>query len=128
MIVPKDLRYTKEHEWIRSKGGEVEVGITEYAQGELGDVIFVDLPPVGTKVAAMKAFGSIDAVKTVSDLFAPVGGEIVAANTSLKDNPALVNQSPYEQGWMVRIRVENPAEVNALLTADDYEKLLGAHA
>jgi glycine cleavage system H protein len=128
MNVPKDLRYTKEHEWIRSKGGDVEVGITEYAQGELGDVIFVDLPPVGTKVAAMKAFGSIDAVKTVSDLFAPVGGEIVAANTSLKDNPALVNQSPYEQGWMVRIRVENPADVNALLTAEEYEKLLGAHA
>ncbi len=128
MNVPKDLRYTKEHEWIRSKQGEVEVGITEYAQGELGDVIFVDLPPVGTKVAAMKTFGSIDAVKTVSDLFAPVAGEIVAVNGSLKDNPALVNQSPYEQGWMVRIRVENPAEVNALLTSDDYEKLLGAHA
>ncbi|HEY6573057.1 MAG TPA: glycine cleavage system protein GcvH [Candidatus Eisenbacteria bacterium] len=128
MNVPKDLRYTKEHEWIRSKAGEAEVGITEYAQGELGDVIFVDLPPVGTKVAAMKTFGSIDAVKTVSDLFAPVGGEIVAVNTSLKDDPALVNQSPYEKGWMVRIRVENPAEINALLTSDDYDKLLGAHA
>jgi len=128
MNVPKDLRYTKEHEWVRSKGGEVEVGITEYAQGELGDVIFVDLPQVGTKVAVMKAFGSIDAVKTVSDLFAPVGGEVVAVNSSLKENPALVNQSPYEQGWMVRIRAENPAELNALLTAADYEKLLGAHA
>ena len=128
MNVPKDLRYTKEHEWVRSKGGEVEVGITEYAQGELGDVIFVDLPAVGTKVGAMKAFGSIDAVKTVSDLFAPVAGEIVAVNDSLKDNPALVNTSPYEQGWMVRIRVENAADVNGLLSADDYEKLLGAHA
>lgn len=128
MNVPKDLRYTKEHEWIRSKGGDVEVGITEYAQGELGDVIFVDLPELGTKVAAMKTFGSIDAVKTVSDLFAPVGGEIVAVNGSLKENPALVNQSPYEQGWMVRIRVEKPAEIEALLTPDDYEKLLGAHA
>lgn len=128
MNVPKDLRYTKEHEWIRPKGGEVEIGITEYAQGELGDVIFVDLPPLGTKVAAMKTFGSIDAVKTVSDLFAPVGGEIVAVNDTLKDNPALVNQSPYEQGWMVRIRVANPAELNALLTSGDYEKLLGAPA
>ncbi|MEK7316777.1 MAG: glycine cleavage system protein GcvH [Candidatus Eisenbacteria bacterium] len=128
MNVPKDLRYTKEHEWIRSAGGEVEVGITEYAQGELGDVIFVDLPPVGTKVVAMKTFGSIDAVKTVSDLFAPVAGEIMAVNDTLKENPALVNQSPYEKGWMVRIRVENPAEVGALLTSDDYEKLLGAHA
>ncbi len=128
MNVPKDLRYTKEHEWVRSKGGEVEVGITEYAQGELGDVIFVDLPPLGTKVVAMKGFGSIDAVKTVSDLFAPVAGEIVAVNDSLKDNPALVNTSPYEKGWMVRIRAEKPADVNALLSADDYEKLLGAHA
>lgn len=128
MNVPKDLRYTKEHEWIRSTGVEVEVGITEYAQGELGDVIFVDLPSVGTKVVAMKTFGSIDAVKTVSDLFAPVAGEIVAVNDSLKENPALVNQSPYEKGWMVRIRAENPADVAALLTSDDYEKLLGAHA
>jgi glycine cleavage system H protein len=128
MNVPKDLRYTKEHEWIRSVGGEVEVGITEYAQGELGDVIFVDLPAPGTKVEQMKAFGSIDAVKTVSDLFAPVSGEIVAVNESLKDNPALVNQSPYEKGWMVKIRVERPAEADALLTAADYEKLLGAHA
>ena len=128
MNVPKDLRYTKEHEWIRSQGGEVEVGITEYAQGELGDVIFVDLPQVGAKVAAMKAFGSIDAVKTVSDLFAPVGGEVIAINDALKDNPALVNQSPYEKGWMVRIRLDNPAEVEALLGAEDYKKLLGAHA
>jgi glycine cleavage system H protein len=128
MNVPKDLRYTKEHEWIRQKGGEVEVGITEYAQGELGDVIFVDLPPAGTKVGAMKAFGSFDAVKTVSDIFAPVAGEIVAINTSLKENPALVNQSPYGEGWMVRIRVENPADVTGLLSAEDYEKHLGAHA
>ena len=128
MNVPKDLRYTKEHEWIRTRGGEVEVGITEYAQGELGDVIFVDLPAPGTKVEQMKAFGSIDAVKTVSDLFAPVTGEITAVNDSLKDNPALVNQSPYEQGWMVKIRVEKGADAEGLLTADAYEKLLGATA
>jgi glycine cleavage system H protein len=128
MNVPKDLRYTKEHEWIRPKQGEVEVGVTDYAQGELGDVIFVDLPAPGTKVEQMKAFGSIDAVKTVSDLFAPVTGEIVAVNEALKDNPALVNQSPYGDGWMVRIRVETPAEIDGLLTADAYEKLLGAHA
>lgn len=128
MNVPQELRYTKEHEWVRVKGGEAEVGITDYAQGELGDVIFVELPAPGTRVAQMKAFGTIDAVKTVSDLFAPVGGEVVAVNGSLKDNPALVNQSPYEQGWMVRIKVENPADLNALLTSADYEKLLGAHA
>lgn len=128
MNIPKELRYTKEHEWIRSKGAEVEVGITEYAQGELGDVIFVDLPAAGTKVAAMKPFGSIDAVKTVSDLFAPMAGEITAVNTALKDNPALVNTAPYGEGWMVRIKVDNPKDVEGLLSADDYEKLLGAHA
>jgi glycine cleavage system H protein len=128
MKVPPELRYTKEHEWIRVKGNEAEVGITDYAQGELGDVIFVELPQTGSKVAQMKPFGTIDAVKTVSDLFAPVSGEVVAVNDSLQSNPALVNQSPYERGWMVRIKLENPAEVEALLTAGDYQKLLGAHA
>jgi len=128
MKVPPDLRYTKEHEWVRVKGNEAEVGITDYAQGELGDVIFVELPQVGSRLAQMKPFGTIDAVKTVSDLFAPVSGEVTAANDSLQTNPALVNQSPYERGWMVRIRLEKPAEVEQLLSAADYEKLLGAHA
>jgi glycine cleavage system H protein len=128
MNVPRELRYTKEHEWIKVEGGEAVVGVTDYAQGELGDVIFVELPAPGTRVAQMKAFGTIDAVKTVSDLFAPVTGEIVAVNGALKDDPALVNRSPYKDGWMVRIRLESPAEVNALLSADDYEKSLGAHA
>ena len=128
MNVPKDLRYTKEHEWVRVEGGEVVVGVTDYAQGELGDVIFVELPAPGTKVAPMKTFGTIDAVKTVSDLFAPVGGEVTAVNADLKENPALVNQSPYEKGWMVRIRVANPKDLDSLLNADGYEKHLGAHA
>jgi len=128
MKVPPELRYTKEHEWVRVKGNEAEVGITDYAQGELGDVIFVELPQVGSRLAQMKPFGTIDAVKTVSDLFAPVSGEVTAANDSLQTNPALVNQSPYERGWMVRIRLEKPAEVEQLLSAADYEKLLGAHA
>ncbi len=128
MKVPPELRYTKEHEWIRVKGTEVEVGITDYAQGELGDVIFVELPQTGSKVAQMKPFGTIDAVKTVSDLFAPVSGEVVAVNDSLQSNPALVNQSPYEKGWMVRIKLEDVREIDALLSAADYQKLLGAHA
>jgi glycine cleavage system H protein len=127
MNIPKDLRYTKEHEWVRVEGGEAVVGITDYAQGELGDVIFVELPKPGIQVAQMKGFGTIDAVKTVSDLFAPVGGEVIAVNTDLKDNPALVNQSPYAKGWMVRIRMSNPKDADALLTADAYEKHLGAH-
>jgi glycine cleavage system H protein len=128
MKVPKDLRYTKEHEWVRATGQEAEVGITDFAQGELGDVVFVELPPVGARVTQMKSFGTIDAVKTVSDLFAPVSGEVIAVNTELKVNPALINQSPYEKGWMIRIRVANPAEIESLLSADAYEKALGAHA
>ncbi|TMQ53188.1 MAG: glycine cleavage system protein GcvH [Candidatus Eisenbacteria bacterium] len=128
MKVPKDLRYTKEHEWVRASGQEAEVGITDFAQGELGDVVFVELPQVGARVTQMKSFGTIDAVKTVSDLFAPVSGEVVAVNTELKENPALINQSPYEKGWMIRIRVANPAEIESLLSADAYEKALGAHA
>ena len=128
MNVPKGLRYTKEHEWIRLEGNEAVVGVTDYAQGELGDVIFVELPAVGSRVAQMKGFGTIDAVKTVSDLYAPVTGEVIAVNSVLKDNPALVNQAPYTEGWMVRIRVDLPNEIDALLTAEAYAKHLGAHA
>jgi len=126
--VPPDLRYTKEHEWVRVRGQEAEVGITDFAQGELGDVVFVELPAVGARLAQMKSFGTIDAVKTVSDLFAPVSGEVAAINTELKENPALINQSPYEKGWMVRITIQNPAELDQLLSAEAYEKTLGAHA
>jgi len=128
MKVPADLKYTKEHEWVRVRGAEAEVGITDFAQGELGDVVFVELPAVGARLQQMKSFGTIDAVKTVSDLFAPVSGEVSAVNTDLKDNPALINQSPYEKGWMVRIKMANPAEMEALLSAEAYEKALGAHA
>jgi len=128
MKVPADLRYTKEHEWVRVRGSEAEVGITDFAQGELGDVVFVELPSVGARVQQMKSFGTIDAVKTVSDLFAPVSGEVTAINTDLKENPALINQSPYEKGWMVRIKMTNPSETEALLSAEAYEKALGAHA
>lgn len=128
MNIPKDLRYTKEHEWVRVKDGEAVMGITDFAQGELGDVIFVDLPVPGTRVSQMKSFGSIDAVKTVSDIFAPVSGEIIAVNGELKENPALVNQSPYDKGWMVRIRLSSPGEVEALLTPEGYGQTLGSHA
>ena len=126
--LPQDLRYTKEHEWVRVRGPEAEVGITDFAQGELGDVVFVELPAVGAKLSQMKSFGTIDAVKTVSDLFAPVSGVVSAVNTELKENPALINQSPYEKGWMIRVTMANPAELDSLLTAEAYEKTLGAHA
>ncbi|HEU5310039.1 MAG TPA: glycine cleavage system protein GcvH, partial [Candidatus Eisenbacteria bacterium] len=122
MNVPRELRYTKEHEWIRVEGGEAVVGVTDYAQGELGDVIFVELPAPGKTLEQMKTFGTIDAVKTVSDLFAPVSGEITAVNESLKDDPALVNKEPYAGGWMVRIRLKDLKELDGLLTAEDYEK------
>jgi glycine cleavage system H protein len=128
MKVPNDLRYTKEHEWVRVRGQEAEVGITDFAQGELGDVVFVELPSVGAHLAQMKSFGTIDAVKTVSDLFAPVSGEVAAVNADLKENPALINQSPYEKGWMIRIKIQNPGELDSLLSAEAYEKTLGAHA
>ena len=128
MKIPKELKYTKEHEWVRLEGGEAVVGVTDYAQGELGDVIFVELPTPGTRVAQMKTFGTIDAVKTVSDLFAPVSGEVLDVNATLKDNPALVNQSPYDKGWMVRLRLQDPKEAESLMTAEEYEKHLGAHA
>ena len=128
MKVPPDLKYTKEHEWVRVRGQEAEVGITDFAQGELGDVVFVELPAVGQKLTQMKSFGTIDAVKTVSDLFAPVSGEVTAINTDLKNNPALINQSPYEKGWMVRVKIQSPDELGKLLSPADYEKALGAHA
>ena len=128
MNVPKELRYTKEHEWVRVEGAEAVVGVTDYAQSELGDVIFIELPAPGTRVAPMKSFGTIDAVKTVSDLFAPVGGEVTAVNTDLHSNPALVNQSPYAKGWMVRIRMDGAKDMEGLLSAEDYVKHLGAHA
>ena len=128
MKAPKDLKYTPSHEWVRVRGQEAEVGITDFAQGELGDVVFVELPAVGTSVARNKSFGTIDAVKTVSDLFAPLSGEVAAINTELKENPALINQSPYEKGWMIRIKMASPAEADSLLSAEAYEKTLGAHA
>ncbi len=126
--VPHELKYTKEHEWVRVRGQEAEVGITDFAQGELGDVVFVELPAMGARLAQTKSFGTIDAVKTVSDLFAPVSGEVTAINTALKQDPSLINQSPYEKGWMVRIKMSNPAEMEKLLSAADYQKALGAHA
>ena len=124
MGYPNDLQYTSEHEWVRQEGGLLTVGITGYATEQLGDVVFVELPEVGRKVEAMKPFGVVEAVKTVSDLFAPVGGEVVEVNISLGDNPALVNQAPYGDGWMIRLKPTNPDEMKALMSSDDYERFL----
>jgi glycine cleavage system H protein len=126
-MTPEGLRYTKDHEWAKKDGELVTVGITDYAQDQLGDVVFVELPPVGKKVEAGDTFGVVEAVKTVSDLYAPVGGTIVEVNTALGAEPGLVNQAPYEAGWMIRIKPQDPAEVDALLDARGYSSLLETH-
>jgi glycine cleavage system H protein len=124
--VPADLRYTKEHEWAKLEGDKARVGITAFAQEQLGDVVFVELPKVGAKVAAMKTFGVVESVKAVSDLFAPLSGEVVEANTELTKKPETVNSDPYGQGWMIVIKLANPKEMDGLMSAADYEKLVAA--
>ena len=124
MGYPSDVRYTREHEWARLADGVVTVGITGYATEQLGDVVFVELPAAGKKLEAGKAFGVVEAVKTVSDLYAPVSGEVVAVNDALGANPALVNQEPYGEGWMIRIKPRDAAEHGKLLSSQDYEKLV----
>jgi glycine cleavage system H protein len=121
MEFPANLRYTKEHEWARQEGNRVVVGITDYAQKELGDVVFVELPEVGNTVAATDMFGVVESVKAVSDLYAPVSGTIVEANTILEDQPELVNASPYGQGWMIVIEAAHIEELQQLLTAAEYQ-------
>ncbi|NOY58051.1 MAG: glycine cleavage system protein GcvH [Calditrichaeota bacterium] len=122
MQVPGKLLYTEEHEWISIEGDVATVGISEYAQGELGDVVFIELPKVGTTVKQMESFGTIEAVKAVSDLFAPVSGEIVEVNSVLNDAPETVNKSPYKEGWMLRIRMSDPEEAKQLMDADTYKE------
>ncbi len=123
-MVPDDLKYTKKHEWIRVDGDKGTVGITDYAQGELGDIVFVELPEVGTKVKQMKPFGTIEAVKAVSDLYAPASGEVLESNPGLKNKPELINSDPYGDGWIIKLKIEDPSELEDLLSPADYEKLL----
>jgi len=125
--VPQDLRYTKQHEYLKPAGedGVYLVGITDYAQGELGDVVFVELPSPGASFSGGASFGTIEAVKAVSDLYCPVAGEVVEANGALDANPALVNSDPYGEGWMIKLRVSDASAVEGLLSAADYEKLIG---
>jgi glycine cleavage system H protein len=125
MNFPDNLKYTAEHEWIRIEGQYGWIGITDYAQSELGDVVFVDVPTVGTKVEKGKSFGTIEAVKAVSDLFAPVDGEIAEVNAEVKDHPEIVNKDPYGRGWMVKIAITDLAQVSALLNVQSYKSLIG---
>ena len=125
--IPKDLRYTKDHEWVRQSGDAqvVEVGITDYAQGELGDVVFVELPKSAAAFKQRDVFGTIEAVKAVSELYSPVAGTIVEANKALEQDPALVNRDPYGKGWMVKVKLKEPKELEGLLRADGYAKHVG---
>jgi glycine cleavage system H protein len=125
MKVPEQLKYTKDHEWIRIEGNTGVVGITDYAQGQLGDIVFVSFPNVGVKIVQGKSFGTIEAVKAVSDLYAPVSGEIVEVHSALNDHPESVNKDPYGDGWMVKVKVENKEELKVLLSATDYTESLG---
>ena len=125
MSIPSNLRYTKDHEWIRVEGEEAYVGITDYAQSELGEIVFVDINTQGETIAQDETFGSIEAVKTVSDLNMPVAGEVLEINEAINDQPELVNNDPYGEGWMIKIRIVNPAELDTLLDAADYQALIG---
>ncbi|MBP7496928.1 MAG: glycine cleavage system protein GcvH [Bacteroidales bacterium] len=122
MNVPKDLKYTKDHEWLKIEGENAYVGVTDFAQSQLGDVVFVEVETVGEIIEKESAFGTIEAVKTVSDIFMPVTGEILEFNEELTANPDLINKDPYNQGWIIKIQISNLAEVSELLSPEDYEK------
>ena len=126
MNVPANLKYTNEHEWIRLDGTTAFVGITDYAQSELGEIVFVEVETIGETLAEGDVFGTVEAVKTVSDLYLPIDGKVLEFNTGLEDKPELVNEDPYGEGWMVKIEVSNTAQVDSLLSAAEYEALIGA--
>ncbi len=126
MNIPADLKYTEDHEWVRVEGDTATVGVTDFAQGELGDVVFVEIETEGEELDKGETFGTVEAVKTVSDLFMPVGGEVSEVNEELADEPELVNKDPYGKGWMVKIKVADPSELDDLMSADDYEKMVNA--
>jgi glycine cleavage system H protein len=119
--VPEDLHYSKDHEWVRVSGNIATIGITDYAQNSLGDVVYVELPKAGDEFAAHEAFGSVESVKAVSELFTPVSGEVSEANDTLQDQPEKVNEDPYGEAWMIRVKMSSPGEVDSLLTAAEYE-------
>jgi glycine cleavage system H protein len=124
MNTPKELRYSKEHEWVKVEGETARIGITDFAQSELGDIVFVELPEIGDEVVANEPFGSVESVKTVSELYAPISGKVVAINEDLNDSPEFVNESPYEKAWMIVIEPANASDVDALMSADEYASLI----
>lgn len=125
MNVPEKLMYTKDHEWIKVEGNTGIIGITEFAQGELGDIVYVDIAPDISEIISGQSFGTIEAVKTVSDLYAPVDGKVISLNEKLKDEPQLINGDPYGEGWIIKIELSNPAQIDELLSASAYQEQLG---
>lgn len=125
MAVPEELKYSKEHEWVKVEGDTVTIGITEYAQGELGDIVFVELPEAEDDIEEGESFGSVESVKTVSELYAPVSGSVVEINEELEDSPEFVNESPYEKAWMVKVKLNDESQLDDLLSADQYKEMIG---
>ncbi len=123
-MIPNDLKYTKEHEWVRVEGNTATIGITDFAAGELGDIVFVEMPKVGAKVQQMKSFGTIEAVKAISDMFSPISGEVLEINKGIADEAAVINKDPYGDGWIIKVKISNAGELNSLLSAADYEAML----
>ncbi|WP_409271194.1 glycine cleavage system protein GcvH [Neobacillus sp. SCS-31] len=123
MSTPKDLRYSEEHEWVKVEGEKVRIGITHFAQSELGDIVFVELPEVGDEITADEPFGSVESVKTVSELYAPISGKVVEVNEDLSDSPEFVNESPYEKAWMIVIEPSDMSEIEKLMTAEQYDEM-----
>lgn len=128
MNVPDDLFYTEEHEWVMVEGETATIGITDYAQEELGDVVFVELPDIGNAFTAKDSFGSVESVKAVSEIFSPISGEVVEVNATLTDAPETVNEDPYGDGWMIRVQLDNPRELDSLMSADDYKEFIKEEA
>ena len=126
MNIPEELRYTEEHEWVKLDGNVATVGITDFAQSELGDIVYLEIDSLDTEINSNEVFGTVEAVKTVSDLFMPVNGKVVDVNSSLEDNPEAVNDDPYGEGWIIKIEVSNPSDIDALMNSKEYKNLIGS--
>ena len=126
MNIPEELKYTEEHEWVKIEDNIATVGITDFAQGELGDIVYLEIDTLDSEIASNEVFGTIEAVKTVSDLFMPVNGKVIDVNSSLEDNPEVVNDDPYGQGWIIKIEVSNPSDIDTLMSSEEYKNLIGS--
>ena len=126
MNIPEELRYTEEHEWVKLDGNIATIGITDFAQSELGDIVYLEIDSLDTEINSNEVFGTVEAVKTVSDLFMPVNGKVVDVNSSLEDNPEAVNDDPYGEGWIIKIEVSNPSDIDALMNSEEYKNLIGS--